>query len=524
MRITHAISPPNTVIFHIEPDKYELEHLTSSSSTSSSTSSSNPTDNPTTTNTTTTIHNGLGKPSPTALAHRTVRFLLPDAIPSFENVHPDLWALVVLLFVHPFIHKELKLSFVVSRTFADAVKAASHGTLNVFPVDSELVPRQPESSTSTSPHPRRPSVAFNGRVHSTTIATMLGSASAQLVSVDHMNATVGERTSPYPPDALYYSMDRMERKEFRVAMVKTDVESMCEPFGFVHPLTACVGNVLLADALGLNAVHVGSRLADLEAYGNVIRSSSVDTTNCDNGNGRSVKNKHPVRRSASHTHHLLHLDPPPATLKTVSFKSRNILSDYPPSTNSSISPHNFTMYTNTVPFWRALFSAVHLKLEFPLCGASDACIVNILDRLHVWKDVQYCRCSLPNVKCGNCPDCVYYDMTHQAVTCKAALPSSMFSRTWELCATQFPEATANILHLDVPNRWHLFWVGLVTRRDTLPPAKKSKQEQAYNILHVYAQRFRRMRFGLHGGMFPLIETSQRQLVLDGWKHLFASVK
>ena len=64
----------------------------------------------------------------------------------------------------------------------------------------------------------------------------------------------------------YYALDVMESKHYHVSMVKTDVESLCKPHGFAHPLTAACGNVLLADALQLHTVAVGSRLHDVRAF------------------------------------------------------------------------------------------------------------------------------------------------------------------------------------------------------------------------------------------------------------------
>lgn len=469
MHIHHTFSASaSTLSFQLDLSHHELQHLTYRTAHRQST-----------------------------LANQSFRFLLPNAIHRFEDVHPDLLGLVVLLIVHPFVHQELHLSFAVSRVFADAVAEAFDGAVRLFPVDPDVPSRQagcPIRTADATATPEaiqyQPSVAFNGRVHSTMAAAVVGTR-AQLVALDHWNASAGVRTSPYPSDALYYSLDRMENQGFRVAMVKTDVASVCEPHGFAHPLTACVGNVLLADVLHLHTVHMGSALASMAAFGHTDHHNTPGARVTGNG-----KQKPPT------------IGDVPATIDTLSFRSGRLVCD--PNARGR----------DSLASWWKVFGAVDLQLEFPLCGASDACIVKLLHDNQHWPNTSYCLYARPRYKCGQCAECVYYDTTHRAVT-STSLGTAEFAKVWRRCAKHLPEATTCVLDLASPNRWHLFWIGLTTCRDTMPADPKGTTQRAFDVFHACAsQRFAQMRFGLHGGMMALLGDACRKTVVDGWKGLY----
>jgi hypothetical protein len=476
MHIHHTLSTPSTITFHLDLSHHELQHLTTHH----------------------TAHRQY------TLTQRTFRFLLPDAISSFDDVHPDLWGLLVLLVVHPFVHKELQLSFAVSPSFADAVSKAFHHSVQVYPMDPDILPRQAghrgqrhqhsDKVGAPPPSPLQPSVAFNGRVHSTMAAAIVGNR-AQLVAMDHWNATSGARTSPYPVDALYYSLDLMESQGFRVAMVKTDVASLCEPYGIAHPLAACAGNVMLADALGLHTIFMGSSLASMRAMGPIVSSAH--------------QHQHQTPHQTSRRPPTLRVGDVPTTIDTLAFRTGQLLCN--PGMHGD---------RDSLESWREVFAAVDLSLEFPLCGACDTFVVKLLHEHKFWDNTNYCLYGRPKYKCGECVECVYYDATHRAVT-NPYLGAAEFTKVWNRCTQEFPEATTCVLDLQTANRWHLFWIGLVTRRDTMPStATKGAQKHAFDVFHAYAsQRFGQMRFGLHVGMMGLLGDGCRDLVVEGWKRL-----
>lgn len=338
----------------------------------------------------------------------TFRFLLPDVLTNFDAVHPDLWGLVVFLVVAPFVGAELRLSFAVSSDFALAV-ADSTGK-RVVPVDPTLEPR-PGGTVAPDGTPRGTSVAYSGRVHSYVTAALMGQR-ARLVALDHWNATAGVRTAPYPADGLYFALDAMEVKQYRVAMVKTDVASVCAPYGLAHPLTATVGNVLLADALQLHTVAMGSRLHDLRAF--------------DTG----------------------------PDLAAVGFKHVDVPVADDPSVQGG-----------TLVGWRRLFGVCGLALELPTCGIHDALIVRLLHEHRLWSEAHYCLYARPAFRCQACVECLYYDELRKA----AKGNPTPFDALWSVCQEKYPETLACVQESSVAHRWHGFWAAVVGP-DTGPDA------------------------------------------------------
>ena len=371
------------------------------------------------------------------LKERTFRIMLPQSIQSFASVHNDIWALIVFLVVCPFVEEELRLSFSVSKKLAVAFEACGK---RILPIDPMLKPRTKKVSTQHS-------VAFNGRMHAFVTAVTLGPQTA-LVAVDHWDSVLGERTSPYPPDVLYNALDNMESKGHRVCMVKTDVQSMFEPIGFAHPLTAMIGNILLANDLGLSVVHIGCRLDDMSAYG-------------------------AYRKEKPHTH-----------------KPTRVVVDGNLSTHSrcvSFRDHQLQMNFDgnslwTVPFWRSMMGCVSLKLDFPLCGMTDALLVKLLAEHKLWHEANYCMYARPQKRCGQCLQCMYYDHLHASVTKQ---PVNIL-KIWHMFSDRFPEATTSVTDVQTPCRWNMFWLELIRRKDLLPDAQNFDIFGAY--VDVYLQR------------------------------------
>jgi hypothetical protein len=384
------------------------------------------------------------------LAQPSFRILLPDRIAHFDDVHPDVWGLIVLLALFPFVKTELHMSFAVSSGFAECYRAAT--AKDVLPVNPTLVPH---TSTPAAAHA---SVAFNGRVHSFTTAVVLGGAT-RLVAMDHWDSMRGERASPYPSDALYSALDTMESQGYRVCMVKTDVQSLYEPFGFVHPLSSIIGNLLLADALQLSSVHLGCHLDDVYTLGSYTVRAKKDPNA--NANASRIR----VDRDAG------------TLVNQVSFKNQSLA--LCPSKKETRPEH-------TVAFWRQMLAVVDLKLDFPLCGVTDALLVRLLHEHRMWAGAHYCLYCRPQKKCGSCTECLYYDSVHNSITKGDAPP--VFEKIWNRFADQYPEATAGIHDFGSPNRWHFFWLEMVRRKDMLPAGK------VFDMLGAYSGVYHEKKF------------------------------
>ena len=381
----------------------------------------------------------------TTLKESTFRILLPDSIESFDTIHNDVWALVVLLVVFPFVRTELRLSFGVSKEFA--LGYSEHCGKSIVPINPVLAQR-------TASHPSHPSVAFNGRMHSFLTAVVLG-PSSRLVAMDHWDSMLGERTSPYPPDVLYYAMDKMESKGHRVCLLKTDIQSLYEPYGFVHPITSVLGNVLFADALQLGSVHMGCRLDDMSAYG-----------------AYRVEQKQKQKKRSTDTRITVdgELSVPS---RCVSFRDEQLY------------VHQHKQPELTLPFWRNMLQLVGIKIDFPLCGVSDVLLVKLLAEHKMWHEANYCLYSRPLKRCGQCLECLYYNALHTSVTTH----SVNIDKVWQQFTDKYPEATTSVRNVDTPCRWNLFWLEMV-RRDDMTPV----QTRGFDILCAYRKVYQQRKF------------------------------
>lgn len=382
--------------------------------------------------------------SSSTLSKGHFRILLPDKIDGFECLHPDQWALIILLVVFPFVKTELRLSFAVSSAFAVAYR---HSGKDIYPVNPSL------DSFMRSEHPRlRPSVAFTGRVHSFTTAAILG-PSSYLVALNHWDSLVGERTSPYPEDALFYSLDHMEEKGYNVQVVKTDIQSVFEPYGFVHPLTSAIGSILLSNILGIDSVHFGCHMDELNTFGKCVVQK------------KSQKSKTPIYRLDTNQKQPMQL---------ICFKNYQL----------HIGATNIISTEQTLSFWRTLFEVVQLCIDFPLCGVTDTMLVKLLYEHQLWSNVHYCLYSRPKRKCGMCIECFYYDSLYRSIV----EHTPVFDKVWTLCIKTYPEATTSVYELNIPCRWHLFWLQHITRKDTLP------NEKIFHILSEYSGEYHKQKY------------------------------
>ena len=78
------------------------------------------------------------------------------------------------------------------------------------------------------------------------------------------------------------------------------------------------------------------------------------------------------------------------------------------------------------------------------------------------------------------------------------------------------------MDLSHPNRWHLFWMALVTRRDAMPTSANVNRK-TMDVLYAYARVYMAHRFGLHAGMMGMlggVDEGGRGRVVEGWRRLF----
>lgn len=369
------------------------------------------------------------------LRHTHFRVLLPSFISSFEDIHPDLWAVVLYLVVCPFVGKSLSFSFAVSSLCADTIIQSG---IQISPVSSDIVPRH-------IPDSKGKSIAFNGRPHALMTAAVVEN-SATLVAIDHWDSLVGERCTPYSPDPMYYTLDNMETQGFNVAVVKTDFMSMWEPYGFAHPLTCLIGNILLSDVLGTYTMFMGSHCNDIHAYGKLVKQKKHGSYEhvCD-------------YNQRDYVHH-------------IGFKRHQI---------NICCPSEQCKHIHSLMYLRDVLKSVQLRIDFPTCGFTDMMIVKLLHAHKLYDNSHFCLFRHPHSKCLNCEECMYYKTIYDAIIHH----SPVVSRVWNLFVEKIPEAVVNVDNMKYGNRWLFFWLHLCTRTDTLPSTTCFTHLQPY--IHVF---------------------------------------
>ena len=208
-------------------------------------------------------------------------FMVPELLHNFDALHPDIWALIIILALFPFVTSELNLSFSVSSAFADAFATCGK---HVYPVNPTLPPRTTLSKTTP-----QQAVAFHGSLSNILAAVIVGTDAA-LIALDDCPTI---RESPVQPgalrqtDNLYYSLDHMVARGFSCHIVKSTLQNLVRPRGFVTPFAGAIAPLLFSNALNLGSIHVGAHLYDtriLTAHTMVLnRLFPLDAITCRRG-------------------------------------------------------------------------------------------------------------------------------------------------------------------------------------------------------------------------------------------------
>ena len=351
------------------------------------------------------------------LVRRSFRVMLPDAIRDFHDIHPDTWALLVVLAVHPFVGNRLELSFSVSAEFA-RVYALSR--IRIEPIDQTLVARRSAATGHTK------MVAFNGRPHSAVVAAMMGIANSVLCYVDHWNAATRVMNCS---DNVYAQLDGMMEKGFQAKIVKTDVQTLVEPPGFATLLGSALGCVLLCEAFERGGRRRGApRCARIIALG----SSLIDL--------------HSMVDDA---------------LRVVSFKYGDLRTEQVSGEGADVA--------GTLHFWREIFAAAGFDLQLPTCGMPDTLALRLLKRADLLDSVTLCGSAEARIgyACDACPECLYYGTLARSLDQQVNV-----ERVWRQASERHPQALAPLADATravlPPSPWHLFWIDLVGREDILP--------------------------------------------------------
>jgi hypothetical protein len=180
-----------------------------------------------------------------------VRIMLPDTIKAFEDLHPDNWALIVVLALHPYITHSLTLSFPVSQQFANALP------FNIYPIDFRLLAKK-----------RRDNGLENSRV-ACPIEADPKSAFLCLIQDEHKRPDIFLHLSNWSEwHRPHHSASRMdsnfafmeavglENLACRICLINTDIFSMFKSSLRLRsaPFVYLIGSVMCSDSLNITSL------------------------------------------------------------------------------------------------------------------------------------------------------------------------------------------------------------------------------------------------------------------------------
>ncbi|QUH27035.1 DUF6395 domain-containing protein [Serpentinicella alkaliphila] len=153
------------------------------------------------------------------------------------SIHPDLFALAVILIVYPFIDKELNIGIGVSKEFNEEFHSLTGK--KIIPVDNRLKPRKAERNS-------RPALAYSGGVDSTVALTLLPE-NTFCVFLDRILPKDDSNIKIYDKRAIYKACKFLSDIGRDVHVIETDLEYVRSPKGFAIEYSTSIPAILLAD-------------------------------------------------------------------------------------------------------------------------------------------------------------------------------------------------------------------------------------------------------------------------------------
>ena len=166
---------------------------------------------------------------------------------ALSEIHPDHLALASLLMANPFVKKELRLPFKISKRFFDAAKKISK--FKLIPSEGFI---EPYKATNNS----RPSLSFSGGADSTA-ALLLMPKNTLSVFLDR---PLKFARSLYNKSAAYATIEHAKSEGYEVKKIHCDLEYIRSPIGFPTDLATSVPLILMAAKENLDSVAFGTVL------------------------------------------------------------------------------------------------------------------------------------------------------------------------------------------------------------------------------------------------------------------------
>lgn len=168
---------------------------------------------------------------------------------NIEKIHPDVFALVIILIAYPFVDKEIEVPIGVSQSFHDSFKKETNKS--IYPVDQNLNPR-------TSPKNAVPGLAYSGGVDSTAALTLLPNSTVCFFLDRILPNELERNLKLYNKQSVYNAYAQLEKQGRRGYMIKTDLEYVRVPRGFPLELSTTIPALLLSDYVGMDSIATGT--------------------------------------------------------------------------------------------------------------------------------------------------------------------------------------------------------------------------------------------------------------------------
>lgn len=174
------------------------------------------------------------------LNQKKCKFILPD---NLSGIHPDLLGLSVVLLIYPFVRSKIKLPFPISNEFANHFNQLGK---EIGPIDNYLEKRNSIDGTA--------SLAYSAGTDSTA-SLLLMPKNTNVIFLDRIIPPGSD--SNYIKDNIYRTLDTLISDDYKVLIVKTDLEYIRNPIGFPLDIACSVPNILLSDYLNIDSIAYG---------------------------------------------------------------------------------------------------------------------------------------------------------------------------------------------------------------------------------------------------------------------------
>ncbi len=222
------------------------------------------------------------------------QFIIPNNI---KKINPDMMALIAIIIIFPFLGEKININTGVSDDFYQVfIKSGK----NIGPINKQKYTYSDNNNT--------PSLSFKPSINCLSSLLLLPK-NTYVINLSSLNPT-----DIYNQEYQYFILDNLLNFNYKLCVIRSDLENMICPSGFSHFLSCCIGNIIVSQDYGINNITLGYTLKNIHYLNNEIE--QLDFKNFNFG-----------------------------------FKNKN--------------------YYSTYEFWDNLFKIFNLKLNFNIIGITE---------------------------------------------------------------------------------------------------------------------------------------------------------